>query len=98
MPRVWISSRYQSDSEPTAGEIVWSHFRDDITPRPKPWPALVLVVFDDDAPQFTVRGAYGTSQRTTTLHLPSSPLAGLLIAKDTEQLRMIIEPLKLNFN
>jgi hypothetical protein len=27
-----------------------------------------LVVFDDDAPQFHVRLAYGTSQRTTTLH------------------------------
>jgi hypothetical protein len=29
---------------------------------------LVLVVFDDDAPHFEVRVAYGTSQRTTTLH------------------------------
>lgn len=25
-------------------------------------------MFDDDAPQFTVRVAYGTSQRTTRLH------------------------------
>jgi hypothetical protein len=55
-------------AEPTAGEIVWCHFPDDVHPRPKPRPALVLVVFDDDAPQFTVRLAYGTSQRTTTLH------------------------------
>ena len=55
-------------SEPTAGEIVWCHFPDNITPRPKPRPALVLAVFDDDAPEFTVRVAYGTSQRTTTLH------------------------------
>ena len=56
--------------EPTAGEIVWCHFADDIHPRPKPRPALILAVFDDDAPQFTVRVAYGmgTSQRTTTLH------------------------------
>jgi hypothetical protein len=53
---------------PTAGEIVWCHFPDDINPRPKPRPALILVVFDDDAPQFTVRVAYVTSQRTTTLH------------------------------
>ena len=52
--------------EPTAGEIVWCHFPDDIHPRPKPRPALVLAVFEDDAPQFTVRVAYGTSQRTTT--------------------------------
>lgn len=55
-------------AEPTAGEIVWCHFPDNITPRPKPRPALILAVFDDDAPQFTVRVAYGTSQRTTTLH------------------------------
>jgi hypothetical protein len=54
--------------EPTAGEIVWCHFPDNVTPRPKPRPALILVVFDDTAPQFDVRVAYGTSQRTTTLH------------------------------
>ncbi len=35
---------------------------------PKPRPALILIVFDDDAPRFEVRVAYGTSQRTTTLH------------------------------
>jgi len=52
--------------EPTAGEIVWCHFPDDL--RPKPSPTLVLAVFDDEAPQFTVRVAYGTSQPTTTLH------------------------------
>ena len=28
----------------------------------------MLAVFDDDAPQFHVRVAYGTSQKTTTLH------------------------------
>jgi hypothetical protein len=54
--------------EPTAGEIVWCHFPDNVRPRPKPRPALILVVFDDDAPMFTVRVAYGTSQRTTSLH------------------------------
>ena len=54
--------------EPTAGDIVWCHFPDNIHPRPKPRPALVLVVFDDAAPQFEVRVAYGTGQRTTTLH------------------------------
>ncbi len=54
--------------EPTAGEIVWCHFPDDIHPRPKPRPALIVTVFDDDAPQFVVRVAYGTSQRTTTLY------------------------------
>lgn len=55
-------------AEPTAGEIVWCHFPDNISPHPKPRPALILAVFDDDAPQFTVRVAYGTSQRTTTLY------------------------------
>ncbi len=54
--------------EPAAGEIVWCHFPDDIHPRPKPRPALILAVFDDDAPRFTVRVAYGTSQRTTSLY------------------------------
>lgn len=53
--------------EPTAGDIVWCHFPDDVTPRAKPRPALILVVFDDDAPHFDVRVAYGTSQRTTAL-------------------------------
>jgi len=54
--------------EPTAGDIVWCHLPDNVHPRPKPRPALVLAVFDDDAPAFTVQVAYGTSQRTTTLH------------------------------
>lgn len=54
--------------EPAAGDIVWCHFPDNIHPRPKPRPALILTVFDDDAPRFEVRVAYGTSQKTTTLH------------------------------
>lgn len=54
--------------EPTAGDIVWCHFPDTIHPRPKPRPALILVVFDVIAPRFEVRVVYGTSQRTTTLH------------------------------
>jgi hypothetical protein len=54
--------------EPTAGEIVWCHFPDGIRPRPKPRPALILAVFDDSAPHFDIWVAYGTSQRTTSLH------------------------------
>ena len=54
--------------EPTAGDIVWCHFPDHIHPRPKPRPALVMAVYDDDAPAFSVEVAYGTSQRTTALH------------------------------
>ena len=53
--------------EPTAGDIVLCHFPDNISPRPKPRPALILAVFDDTAPQFEVRVIYGTSQRTTML-------------------------------
>jgi hypothetical protein len=55
-------------AEPSAGDIVWCHFPDHINPRAKPRPALILVVYDDDAPAFTVRVAHGTSQRTTTLY------------------------------
>jgi hypothetical protein len=55
-------------SEPNAGDIVWCNFPDSIHPHPKSRPALVLTVFDDDAPQFRVRVAYGTSQRTTSLY------------------------------
>lgn len=54
--------------EPTAGEIVWCYFPGRINPRPKPRPALIVTVFDDDAPRFQVRVAYGTSKRTTNLH------------------------------
>ncbi len=53
---------------PTAGDIVWCHFPDDVHPRPKSRPALVMSAFDDDEPHFTVRVGYGTSQHTTTLH------------------------------
>jgi hypothetical protein len=66
--------------EPTAGDIVWCHFPDGVRPRPKPRPALILVVFDDDAPQFTVRVAYGTSQRTTELHRGEFCIAQLQMA------------------
>ena len=54
-------------AEPTAGEIVWCHFPDDIQPRPKPRPVLILAVFDDDAPQFTVRVAYRSEEHTSEL-------------------------------
>ena len=59
---------FQWWGESTAGDIVWCHFPDNISPRPKPRPALILAVFDDDAPQFTVHVAYGTSQRTSSLY------------------------------
>ena len=59
---------YTRWGEPTAGDIVWCHFPDYIHPHPKPRPALVLVVYNDNAPPFEVCVAYGTSQRVTNLH------------------------------
>lgn len=60
MVRWWI--------EPAAGDIVWCHFPDNITAHPKARPAIIVTVFDDHAPEFTVEVAYGTSQKTTSLH------------------------------
>ena len=54
--------------EPTAGDIVWCHFPDQVNSRPKPRPALILSVFDNNAPQFTVQVSYGTSQKTRSLY------------------------------
>jgi hypothetical protein len=56
--------------EPTAGDIAWCHFPDDIHPPAKPRPALILAVFDGDGDgdeEYVVRVVYGTSQRTTAL-------------------------------
>ena len=61
-------------AEPTAGEIVWCRFPDQINPRPKARPALLLAVFDHNAPLFDVRVANGTSQRTTGLHRGESSI------------------------
>jgi hypothetical protein len=54
---------------PEAGEIVWCNFPENmgIEPGPKPRPALVVKVFDDHPPHFTVLVAYGTSQKTDQL-------------------------------
>lgn len=55
--------------EPDAGDIVWCHFPEDrgIDPGPKPRPALIIKVFDDNAPNYVVLVAYGTSQKTDLL-------------------------------
>ncbi len=50
--------------KPTAGEIVWCHFPDNINPKPKPRPGLILSVKQVQEDQFTVALAYGTSQNT----------------------------------
>ncbi len=54
--------------EPTAGEVVWCHFPDHIHPKPKPRPALILAVKEDDAGCIFVTVAYGTSQKTNRLY------------------------------
>ena len=56
--------------EPQAGVIVWCRFPDTpaLRPGPKPRPALVLTVFDDEAPQFRVLATYGTSQKVDRLY------------------------------
>jgi hypothetical protein len=54
--------------QPVAGDIVWCRFPDGLSSRTKPRPTLVLKVFDDVAPLYSVQVGYGTSQKTTTLH------------------------------
>jgi hypothetical protein len=55
---------------PLAGDIVWSYFPDELQKKPaeKPRPALILSVYDDNAPEFGVLVAYGTSQRVNQLY------------------------------
>lgn len=55
---------------PEAGQIVWCRFPDVPALRPgrKPRPALILRVFDNDAPIYRVLVAYGTSQKTERLY------------------------------
>ena len=69
---------------PEAGDIVWCHFPLDrgIEPGPKPRPALVVKVFDDDVLRYSVLIAYGTvgtSQKTDRLH------AGEFLVAPTER-------------
>jgi hypothetical protein len=54
--------------EPTAGEIVWCHFPDNIHPKPKPRPGLIISTKVDDEEKIFVSVAYGTSQKTDRLY------------------------------
>ena len=54
--------------EPTAGEIVWCHFPDNIHPKTKPRPALIISTKVDDEGMIFVSVAYGTSQKTDRLY------------------------------
>lgn len=55
---------------PDVGQVVWCRFPElpALKPGRKPRPALVLRVFDDDAPVYRALIAYGTSQRTAKLY------------------------------
>ena len=55
--------------KPEAGEIVWCLFPHlpSVAPAIKPRTALVVQVFEDDAPCYRVLVAYGTSQKTQAL-------------------------------
>jgi len=53
---------------PTAGEIVWCHFPDNIQPKPKARPGLIVATLEDDAGMIFVSVAYGTSQKTDRLY------------------------------
>ena len=54
--------------EPTAGEIVWCHFTDNIQPKPKPRPGLIVSVKEDNDGLIFISVAYGTSQKTDRLY------------------------------
>ena len=54
--------------EPSAGEIVWCHFPDNIHPKPKPRPGLIVSTKVDDEGMIFLSVAYGTSQKTDRLH------------------------------
>lgn len=54
--------------EPTAGEIVWCHFPDNIHPKPKPRPGLIISTKLDDDGFIFVIVAYGTSKKTERLY------------------------------
>ena len=54
--------------EPSAGEIIWCHFPDNIHPKPKPRPGLIVSTKGDDEGNIFVSVAYGTSQKTNRLY------------------------------
>lgn len=54
--------------EPSAGEIVWCHLPDNIHPKPKPRPGLIVSTKEDDEGMIFVSVAYGISQKTDRLY------------------------------
>jgi len=90
---------------PEAGEIVWCHFPENkgINPGPKPRPALIVKVFDDQAPHFIVLVAYGTSQKTDQLRsgeflIADHEAAAYQVAIVTPFVQVGRVPLKIQFS
>lgn len=54
--------------EPKAGDIIRCHFPDNVHPKPKPCPRLIIVTMQDDEGKIFVSIAYGTSQKTDRLY------------------------------
>ena len=54
--------------EPSAGEIVWCHFPDNIHPKPKSRPGLIVTTKEADEGMIFVSVAYGISQKTDRLY------------------------------
>ena len=54
--------------EPLAGDNVWCHFPDQMNPKPKPRPGLILLTKEDDHGFLFVTVAYGTSQKINRLY------------------------------
>ena len=56
--------------QPSAGDIVWCYFPQDlgVNPADKPRPGLLVEVYSDRAPHYDVLVAYGTSQKVTQLY------------------------------
>ena len=55
--------------EPTAGDIVWCHFPDNIHRKPKPRPGLIISPKEDGQGMIFVSVAFGTSQKTDRLYI-----------------------------
>ena len=47
---------------------MWCDLSEEVSPRAKPRPVLIITVYDDNTPNFEVRMSYGTSKRTTNLY------------------------------
>lgn len=75
---------------------MWCRFPENkgIQPGPKPRPALVMRVFDDEAPHYAVEVVFGTSQKTDALRSGEFLIARA--DRDAYQLAGLSYPTKFN--